>query len=172
MLSIILVTILSLFQSSTDTLELKGTQDIYYQVFTNKSTLCFKCKTNKNWSVPKVIDEHVSEYAMTVTFGDYVHIAWCKEGRVYYKTNIFPITKKDTIQWERFIIISPYFTEPSFNISIDTKGEWINVTWSAPAEDDPTIQEIWQRARWLEEPPDTWEDPECLSEPYSKSKIK
>jgi hypothetical protein len=34
MLSIILVTILRLFQSSTDTLELKGTQDIYYRVFT------------------------------------------------------------------------------------------------------------------------------------------
>jgi len=164
MLSIILVTIISLSQSSADTIELKGIQDIYYRVYTNDCNLCFQYKTHKNWSMPKVIDENVSEYAMTVTSGDYVHMVWIKQGRIYYKTNIYPITQTDTIQWERFIIISPYFAEPSFNISIDTKGEWINVTWSAPAEDNLTKVETWRRARWLGEPPDTWEVPRCLSE--------
>ena len=172
MLSIILIAIISLSQSSTDTIELKGIQDIYYRVYTNDSTLCFQYKTHKNWSVPKVIDENVSEYAITVTSGDYAHIVWVKQGRLYYKTNIFPITKKDTIQWECNIAISPYFCEPASNISIDSKGEYINVTWSAPTEDDPSIQEIWRRSRWLKEPPDTWEDPECLSEPHSNSKVK
>jgi len=169
MLSIILAAIISISQVSVDTIELKGTHNIDYRIFTNKSTLCFQYKINKNWSALKVIDEKVSEYTMTITSGDYVHIVWCKDGRVYYKTNALPIlNKKDTIRWECNVAISPYFCEPTSNISIDSKGEYLNVTWSAPAKDDPATQEIWRRARWLENTPLDWEMPECLSEPHSK----
>jgi hypothetical protein len=172
MLSIILA--ISLFSVSSDTVAVKSTQNVYYRVFTNESTLCFQYKTNKNWSAPKVIDENVSEYAMTATSGDYIHLVWIKQGRVYYKMNMYPITidsfrKANTPRWEVNIAISePELTEPASNLTIYTKDDYINVIWQAPLEGNPTQIEIWRRQRWLENTPLDWETPECLSEPHSK----
>ena len=143
----------------------RSTQNISYRVFVNDSNLYFQYQINKNWSAPKVIDEKVSEYAMTLSSGDYVHIAWCKDGKVYYKTNQLPLTRKDTIRWECNIAISPNFTEPASNISIYTKNDYIYVNWQTPLEGNPNQVEKWRRTRWLEDTPFEWETPECLSEP-------
>ena len=160
MLAIILA--ISLFNAS-DTISVNGTQNIYYRVFTNDSNLYFQYKTNKNWSAPKIIDEKVSEYAMTVTNGDDIHLVWCKDGRVYYKTNQLPITQKDTIRWECNIAISPYFTEPASNLAIYSKDGYIYVAWQAPVEKSASQIEKWRRARWLGNTPFEWEEPQNIS---------
>jgi hypothetical protein len=171
MLSIILATIISISQVSVDTIEIKGTHNIYYRVFTNESTLYFQYKTNKNWSATKVIDENVSEYAMIITAGDYIHLVWIKQGKVYYKMNMYPVTKdllkKDgTPKWECNIAISPNFTEPASNLTIYPKNDYIYVNWQTPLEGNSTQVEKWRRARWLGNTPFEWETPECLSEPH------
>jgi hypothetical protein len=162
MLAIILA--ISLFSVSHDTIQVKATSNINYRIFTNDCNLYFQCKTNKNWTVPITIDKgNISEYAMTVTSGDYIHIVWCKDGRVYYKTNQLPITRQDSIQWECNIAISPNFTEPASNIFIRTNGDYIYATWQAPLEDSPSQIETWQRARWLGDTPFEWESPQNIS---------
>ena len=168
MLAIILA--ISLFSVSQDTIQVKGTSNINYRIFTNDSNLYFQCKTNKNWTVPITIDKgNISEYAMTATSGDYIHLVWCKDGRVYYKTNQMPITRQDTIRWECNIAISePELTESAPNLSIYTQGDYIYVNWQASRVGDPNHIEKWRRQRWLGNTPFEWETPECLSEPHSK----
>ncbi len=182
MLSIILA--ISLI-TSPDSVTIRNTQNISYRVFMHpvrkiplhdslkvdtlsngvNSILYFQYKTNKDWSTPKIIDENISEYAMTVTSGDYVHIVWCKDGRVYYKTNQLPLSHTDTTQWECNLAISiPELTEPASNISIYTKNDYIYVNWQVPLEGNPNQVEKWRRARWLGNTPFEWETPECLSE--------
>jgi hypothetical protein len=131
---------------------------------------------------------------MTVTSGDYLHIVWCKDGRVYYKTNIHPvrnylrgvertensketelsvkisngaspITQNDTIRWECNINISStsWPTEPASNLTIYTKDDYISVTWQTQLESNPNQAEIWRRARWLEDTPFDWEEPQNIS---------
>ena len=168
MLLIILTAIISLSQAFADTIELKGTQNIYYRAFINESTLCFQYKTNKNWSASKIIDENVSEYAMTVTSGDYIHLVWVKQGRVYYKMNMYPVTKDSlkkngTPRWECNIAISPYFTEPASNLAIYTKDGFLNVIWQVPLEGYLSQVENWRRARWLGNTPFDWEEPQNIS---------
>jgi hypothetical protein len=170
MLTVILTMIIGISQISADTIVLKGTNSIYYRTFTNEGILCFQYKTGKNWSTPKVIDKNVSECIMTISSGDFIHIGWCKDGKIYYKTNNSPITRRDTIQWGDDIAISPSFCEPALHLNLEANGEFIYITWYKPTEGNPTIQEIWRMRRWLKEPPDTWDDPECLSEPYSKAR--
>jgi hypothetical protein len=159
MLSLILV--ISLFTSS-DTILIRGTQN---RIFTNDSNLYFQCKTNKNWAVPIIIDKgNISEYAMTATSGDYIHIVWCKDGKVYYKTNQIPITRLNTIRWECNIAISvPELTEPASNLIIYTKDDYIYVYWQTPYESNSAQVEKWQRARWLGNTPFDWEEPQNIS---------
>ncbi len=206
--------------TSPDSVTIRNTQNISYRVFMHpvrkiplhdslevivkndtvsngvNSNLYFQYKANKNWSAPKYIDEKVSECTLTVSSGDYVHIVWCKDGRVYYKTSIFPVrnnlrgvekttsfkenelftkisngasplTQKDTIQWECNIAISiPELTEPASNISIYIKNDYIYVNWQTPLEGNPNEIEKWQRARWLGNTPFEWETPECLSKSH------
>ncbi len=170
MLSIILATIISISQTSIDTIILKGTENIYYRVFTSDSNLYFQHNANKSWSAPQKIDEKVSEYAMTVTDGDYIHLVWIKQGRVYYKMNMYPINKdslrKDgTPRWECNINISStsFPTEPASNLAINIKGEYICVTWQAPNDYDSKVTEKWRRVRWLYKTPFDWQDPQNIS---------
>jgi hypothetical protein len=161
-------------QSSVDTIELKGIHNIYYRAFTNESTLCFQYKTNKNWPAPGIIDQNVSEYAMTITSGDFIHLVWIKQGSVYYKMNMYPATKDslrkaNTPRWECNIAISePGLTESASNLTIYTKGEYIYVSWQTPLEGSPNQVEKWRRSRWFGDTPFEWGDPECLSEQHSK----
>ena len=169
MLAIILA--ISLFSVSQDTIQVKGTSNINYRIFTNDSNLYFQCKTNKNWTVPITIDKgNISEYAMTATSGDYIHLVWCKDGRVYYKTNQMPITRQDTIRWECNIAISePELTESAPNLSIYTQGDYIYVNWQASRVGDPNHIEKWRRQRWLKDTPFIWETPENISENIKQS---
>jgi len=162
MLAIILA--ISLFSVSSDTIAIKSTQNISYRVFTNDSNLYFQCKTNKNWAVPITIDKgNISEYAMTATSGDYIHIVWCKDGRVHYKTNQMPITRQDTIRWECNIAITPNFTEPASNLAVYSKDDYIIVNWQTPLEGNCNQVEKWRRARWLGNTPFEWEEPQNIS---------
>ncbi|MCX7785883.1 MAG: hypothetical protein N2201_06655 [candidate division WOR-3 bacterium] len=199
MLSTIIV--ISLFISS-DTIEIKSTQGISYRLFVSDvryalsepdadfslikerqfqspdSTLYFQFKTNKNWSASQRIDEKVSEYAMTVTDGDYIHLVWVKQGRIYYKMNMYSVTKDSlkkigTPRWECNIAISiPGLNEPASNISIGVDGEYLSVTWETPLAGHPTLVEKWRRRRWLWEIPFYWNTPECLSELINRNLIR
>jgi hypothetical protein len=101
---------------------------------------------------------------MTASSGDYIHLVWVKQGRVYYKTSQFPVTRQDTIRWECNIAISvPGLTEPASNITIYTKDDYIYVNWQTLLENNPNQIEKWQRARWLENHPFDWEEPQNIS---------
>ncbi len=166
---LILLLIFIINQPSPQPIEIKGSNNLSYRLFINHDKLCFQYKLGKNWSEPTKLDiGDISEYAVAITPGDYLHIVWTKQGRVYYKTNIYPVKPKDTIQWESFIIISPNFTEPASNLTIEILGEYVSVSWQATLEDKPKRIEKWRRARWLKHPPFNWEIPECLSEPLLK----
>jgi len=167
MLSIILA--ISIFSVSSDTIKVKGTQNISYRLFTNDSNLCFQYKTNKNWSAPKIIDKNVSEYVMTVTTGDYIHIVLAKQGRIYYKTtnvSTGEIRQDREPEWSREVQISQPeepCTEPASNISTNVSREYLCVTWQTPLESNPSQVEKWQRARWLTDTPFKWETPQNIS---------
>ena len=160
MLSIILSIIIS--QSTADTLLVKGTRNISYRLYISNDNLCFQYQAGRNWSEPIILDSgDISEYSVALTTGDYLHIVWCKAGRVCYRTNDEPITPmsvKDNRkpQLSPFIFISTYFTEPAFNISIKSTGEWIYAVWRVSNELQP---EVWARRRWLLDPPNEWEVP-------------
>jgi hypothetical protein len=169
MFLLLLITIVGINQPSPNPINIKGTNGLSYRLFVNQDKLCFQYKLGRNWSEPTRLDSgNISEYTVAITPGDYLHIVWTKQGRVYYKTNIYPVIPKDTIQWERFVIISPYFTEPASNLSVNTCSKFIFVDWSAPSEDALKRMEKWRRARWLDRPPFNWETPECLNEPLLK----
>ncbi|MCX8015325.1 MAG: hypothetical protein N2748_04825 [candidate division WOR-3 bacterium] len=174
MLAIILT--ISLF-FSLDTVEITGIQNIHYRLFTSDSNLYFQYKINKHWSVAQKIDEEVSEYKMAVTDGDYIHIVWIKQGRVYYKMNIYPVTKdslkkQGTPRWECSIAISiPDLTEPASNISIGVDGEYLYATWQSPLAGNPSQTEKWRRARRLGQTPFDWNTPRCLSESINRNLI-
>jgi len=175
MLYVLLFTILNFSQSFSDTVEAKGTKGISYRAYVNQDTLYFQYKAGSKWSASIVIDNgDVASPSMAITSGDYLHIAWCNNGRICYRTNYQPITansiKHDSNSvWSEKVFISPYFAEPASNISIAISGEYVKVTWQAPAEYDSTIDEKWQRRRWLQDVPNAWESPECLSKLSTKN---
>jgi hypothetical protein len=168
MLSIFLLTILSLTQLSSDTVDIKGTTGLFYQLFVNQNKLSFKYKVGRNWSPPTQLDSgDISEYVIAVTKGDYLHIAWCNAGKVCYQMNYKPILhsslKKDKkLYWTEREFISPYFTEPASNISVKVSDKWVSVMWKSPNEQNNSeYEEIWQRKGLIRlgEPP-RWHYPE------------
>jgi hypothetical protein len=169
MLSILLA--ISLF-SSSDTIVVKGTQGMFYRLFANDSNLYFQYKADKNWSASKIIDEKVSEYAMTVTSGEYIHLAFIKQGTVFYKMNMYSVNKdslrkENTPRWECNIAVSPSFCEPASNLEFFIDGEYFNFIWHAQSEYKSLNEEIWQRKgqiRYKELP--EWREPRNIT-PFS-----
>jgi hypothetical protein len=87
---------------------------------------------------------------MTTTSGDYIHIVWCKDGRVYYKTNYVPITPQvirdnEQPKWVYNVVVSPNFTEPAKDISIFARNNYVFVDWKCPMENDKNNYELWRR---------------------------
>jgi hypothetical protein len=168
MLAIILA--IGLFAISTDTVQVKGTSNIYYRIFTNDSSLCLQCKTNKNWAVPITIDKgNISEYAMTATSGDYIHIVWQREEqggdvcRIYYVTTLDAITPDDIRHgrepvWSEITPISTQdpLTEPASNPFVEAYGDVVYAVWRGPYDEGNQIGEIWQRGRRLSDPYYEW----------------
>jgi hypothetical protein len=171
MLSIILLAIVSLTQLSPDTLEVKRTTGLSYRLFVNQDKLCFQYKLGRYWSEPTKLDSgDISEYAITVTAGDYFHLAYCKNRRVCYRTTLEPVTKESIKHnqkphWSTWVLISPYFTEPASNISIDVEGEYLYIIWQTPAEDNLKVTERWERKKLVQEQLYRWFAPVCLSKP-------
>ncbi len=169
MLPIFLLAILSLSQLSLDIVKVNGTNGLSYRLFVNQNKLCFQYKLGRNWSEPTKLDSgEISEYAITVTSGDYLHVAYCKNQRVCYRTTLEPITKESIkhnkkLPWSTWVFVSPYFTEPASNISIGTEGEYFYVIWQAPAEDNPKVTETWKRRKSLNGSLFEWSEPICLS---------
>ncbi|MEO0125938.1 MAG: hypothetical protein ABIK99_06705, partial [candidate division WOR-3 bacterium] len=84
--------ILSLFFVQSP-VEIKGMEGISYRACIEKGSLYFQYKIRERWSEPVIIDSGgILEFSIAVTPGDFLHIVWCKEGRVWYKTTLQPIT--------------------------------------------------------------------------------
>ncbi len=160
--------VLSIFLA-TDTVEVKGTTGLSYRLFVNQDKLCFQYKLGRNWPEPMKLDSgDISEYVITVTPGDYLHVAYIKNQRVCYRTTLEPITKESIKQnkkppWSTWVFVSPCFTEPASNISIGTEGSYLYVIWQALAYDYPEITETWKTRKSLNGSLFEWSEPICLS---------
>ncbi len=107
--------------------------------------------------------------SIAITPGDYLHIAWCKEGRVWYKTTLEPVSPWTIRQgippvWSEKVPISTQdpLTEPASNPFVETDGEWVYLVWRGPNEDsipNPNYGEIWQRRRRMDWPITRWTNP-------------
>lgn len=91
--------------------------------------------------------------SIAITPGDYLHVVWCKEGKVWYKTTLQPV-HPDLIRagiqpvWSRKVLISTQdpMTEPASNPFVEASGEWVYCVWRCPNEEgNPNYGEIWQR---------------------------
>ena len=157
--------ILSFFLAA-ETVEVKGTRGISYRAFVNQDTLYFQYKTGRKRSASIVIDnDDVASPSMAISSGDYLHIVWCKQGKVYYRTNLEPITKislknKINPQWSTKIKISTQMPqiEPASDLFIETLGDTVFIEWYSPGElgDDKVI---WRRKRWILDPYYEWFQP-------------
>ncbi|MEO0130920.1 MAG: hypothetical protein ABIK76_04445, partial [candidate division WOR-3 bacterium] len=86
-------------------------------------------------------DCYVSSPSIALTYGDYLHIVWEKEGRIYYKTTlqrVYPhlIRRGEPIIWSAIMRVSTELplpiTEPASNPSVEAQGEWVYVVWRGP----------------------------------------
>jgi hypothetical protein len=91
--------------------------------------------------------------SIAITPGDYLHVVWCKEGKVWYKTTLQPV-HPDLIRagiqpvWSKKVLISTQepMTEPASNPFVEASGEWVYCVWRGPNEEgNPNYGEIWQR---------------------------
>lgn len=176
MFFILLLTIISASPISRDTVELKGIGGITYRMMVVNNEFSFQYRLKQNWSEPTKLDSgDISEYSVALTTGDYLHIVWCKAGRVCYRMNdepITPISVKDNRkpQLSPFIFISSYFTEPASNLTLEVSGEWINIGWrSTNEEDNQNHEEIWQRRKRMDWPVWQWTTPENKSRAIHKN---
>jgi hypothetical protein len=172
-----LFTIFLIFLSQ-DTIEVKGTNGMAYRVFAEQRKLCFQYKLGRNWSEPMILDTgDVSEPSIALTPDDYLHLAYCKNRRVCYRTTLEPITKesiknKKKPHWSTWVFVSPYFTEPASNISIRTEGDYLYVIWQSPAKNNPKVTETWKRIKLISNPLYRWFAPECLSKSSLRRQLK
>jgi len=176
MLSIFLLAIVSLTQSSLDTIEVKGTNGLSYRVFVNDSKLCFQYKAGRNWSEPMILDTgDVSSPSIAVTPKDILHVVWQRtdeeQSRIYYITTLDEVTP-DMIrggtkpQWSEIVPVSTPInpiTEPASNPSTEAYGEYVYAAWRGPNENGEFPGDVWRRARWLELPPGEWYPPDNQS---------
>ncbi|NPV14864.1 T9SS type A sorting domain-containing protein [candidate division WOR-3 bacterium] len=121
----------------------------------NFNYLYFSAFDSENVYYSVVLDSgDVVTPSIAITPGDYLHIAWCKDNRVYYQTTLQPITPNQVRQgqqpvWSAKVPVSTPttpITEPASNPFIEAQGEWVYVTWRGPNEEgDSTKGEVWQR---------------------------
>lgn len=170
MFLLLLITIVRITQPSTNPIEIKGSNGLSYRLFVNQDKLCFQYKLSRNWSeLTKLDSGDISEYVITVTSGDYLHVTYCKNQRVCYRTTLEPITKESIKQnmkppWSTWVVVSIYFTEPASNLILEISGEWVCVVWRDPNEDgNSDYGEIWQRKRRMDWPIEQWTTPENKS---------
>jgi hypothetical protein len=94
---------------------------------------------------------NVSEPSIALTPGDYLHVVWKKEGRIYYITTLDPVYPQSVRQghepvWSIIEQISRPWTEPASNPFVEAQGEWVHAVWRGPNEEgNPDYGEIWQR---------------------------
>ncbi|MEO0092521.1 MAG: hypothetical protein ABIK61_07415, partial [candidate division WOR-3 bacterium] len=172
----LLILAISLFTSS-DTMEVKGTQDITYRVFVSNQNLYFQYKAGKNWSAPTILDSgNCSSPSIAVTPGDYIHIVWQRDvddGKIFYKTTLEKVHPDDIRQgrlpeWSEPYRVSYYSifpTEPASNPSVEAYGEYVYAAWRGPNEEgNPEFGDIWRRKRLITDDPQRWFEPENKSE--------
>ncbi len=102
-----------------------------------------------------IIDEgNVSSPSIAITPGDFFHIVWQKDDRIYYKTTLEKITPELIRQGEQPLWSEPfnvsytnlYPTEPASNPFVEAQGEWIYIAWRGPNEEGNSVYgDIWQR---------------------------
>jgi len=109
--------------------------------------------------------------SIAITPGDYLHIVWCKGGRVWYKTTLQPVYPEKIREgiepvWSEKVAVSTQspLTEPASNPSIEAYGDYVYCVWRGPNDaGDPTFGDVWQRRRRLTHPVGAWQPPENLS---------
>ncbi len=151
---------------ASDTVEVKGTNGISYRTLVNQDTLYFQYKINHKWSEPTIIDNgDVGSPSMAISSGNYLHIVWCKQGGVYYRTTLQPITKnsikKEINQlWSSKIKISTHMaqTEPASDLFIEARGDTVLIEWQSSGELGDN-KEIWRRKRRILDPYYEWFQP-------------
>jgi hypothetical protein len=170
MLAIILA--ISLFTSS-DTAEVKGTQNIIYRVFVSNKNLYFQYKAGKYFSEPTILDSgNCSSPSIAVTPGDYIHAVWRKEkdgiSGIYYRTLVNPTNNYQTRtsgvgSWRPSFRVSYHpdmlYTEPATYPSVACYGASVFVAWRGRNIYSQNIGEIWRRERFLTNPYNSWETP-------------
>jgi len=142
-----------------------------YRVFTNERKLCFQYKAGQNWSEPMILDTgDVSSPSIAVTPGDYLHIVWRKNDRIYYITTIDGITpgyirEGGQPRWSDEYPISTQdpLTEPASNPSVEAHGEYVYAAWRGPNQYGQFPGDVWRRRRWLVRPYYVWENPANVS---------
>lgn len=161
------------FLNSKDyVIEVKGKNNISYQIYLKDSKLYFQYKYKKIISQPFCLDSNVSSPCIAITYGDYLHIVWEKGGKIYYKTTlerVYPhlIRRGVPIVWSEKVIVSTRpplpLTEPASNPFVEAQGEFVYVTWRGPNEFGDNIGEIWQRKRRIDWPLNRWSELKNLS---------
>ncbi len=181
MLAIILA--ISLFTSS-DTAQVKGSQNTIYRVYVNNNNLYFQYKTGKYLSPPTILDSgNCSSPSIAVTPGDYIHVVWQKEkdgiSGIYYRTtppgyltNNYLI-RTQPIVWSDTFRVSQFpegYTEPTFYPSVEAYGQSVFVAWRGKNIIGQNTGEIWRRERYVEHQYNDWNDPQNMSRsPNSES---
>ncbi len=111
--------------------------------------------------------------SIAITPGDYLHLVWQKEGRVWYKTTLEPVYPDlirrgaEPVWSEKFPVsfVPGYPTEPASNPFVEAEGEWVYAVWRGPNEEgNQDYGEVWQRRGRIR--PDSlpyWDPPRNMS---------
>lgn len=167
MLYVLLFTILSFSQSFSDTVEVKDSKGISYQVLVNQDTLYFQYKTGHKWSDPMVMDNgNVSSPSIAISQGGYLHIVWCKQGKVYYITTLESLTKNSIKQnlnpqwsWKMAVSTAEPYTEPALNPIVQLCVDKVFITWQGPNSEIISDGDVWSRFRYASFPINEWSEP-------------
>ncbi|MDW8114479.1 MAG: T9SS type A sorting domain-containing protein, partial [candidate division WOR-3 bacterium] len=136
---------------------------IKHDFTTSRNYLCFSAFDSfyvyystilDSGNIPTEPNSSVSSPSIAITPGDYIHIVWEKNGRIYYKTTLRAIHPDSLIGgiypiWSEKVPVSTPLrptTEPALNPFVEAQGEFIYVVWRGPNEEgNQNFGEIWQR---------------------------
>lgn len=106
-----------------------------------------------NWYTTIIDEGNVSSPSLAITPGDFFHIVWRKDDRIYYITTLDKIIPEMIRQGHQPVWSDPYpistqdpQTEPASNPFVEAQGEWVYAVWRGPDSlGNPEYGDVWQR---------------------------
>jgi len=100
------------------------------------------------------VDSQRGQPSITKSTGGWLHVAWCKDGRVYYTGTRRPISpgmqKLPGIPlWLPLQQVSIVACEPAADCAVQTEDERIRVKWQTASSSSPGATETWQMTGML-----------------------